>query len=109
MENQTVKLNVSEVVVVHVRLFAVIEDIVVKDLNQMMIQMLAAVLTLQNGQSYQFIIQNGDVLRHLVDLLMIQLMNLKYLMENSAFQTMIIVFCSIISHSMTNQISDLEV
>ena len=107
MENPTVKQNVRELVVVHARQSVAMEDIVVKD-PKLATLILEAVPISRNGPFYRFKIQTGDVSRHLVVLLMNQLMNIKNLTENSAYWTMIIVFCNITSHWTANQISDFE-
>ena len=107
MENPTVKQNVRESGADHVLLSVVMEGIVVNGPNQATL-ILEAVPISRNGPFYRFKIQNGDVSRHLVVLLMNQLMNIKNLTENSAYWTMIIVFCNITSHWTANQISDFE-
>ena len=91
----------------HVLPSVVMEGIVVNAPNLETL-ILETVLISPNGPFYQFKIQNGDVLRHLVDLLMNQLMNIKYLTENSVFRTMIIVFYNITFHWTANQISNFE-
>ena len=107
MENPTVILNALELAVDHVRLYVEMEGIVVNAPN-LATWILEAVLTLRNGPFCQFKIQNGDVLRHPVNLLMNQLMNMKNLTGNNASWIMITVFCNTISYLMANQISDLE-
>ena len=78
MGNQIVTLNVSVLVVVHVHPSAVTVAIVVKD-PSLVILILEAVLISQNGPFYRFKIQNGDVLHHLVDMSMNQLMKIEVL------------------------------